>query len=83
VSVAGDFNSWKNGDMLLSKDRNGVWSLTKKLKIDKTKQFYAYKFIIDDSKWVTNHKELKVWDEHGHENNKIIMYSSLGQQDEL
>jgi hypothetical protein len=74
VSVAGDFNMWKNGDILLKKDIRGVWSLTKKLKIDKTKQFYQYKFIIDDAKWVTSDKELKTWDEHGHENNKINMH---------
>lgn len=71
VSVAGDFNMWKNGDILLRKDIRGVWSVTKKLKIDKTKAIYQYKFIIDDAKWVTSNLELKIWDEHGHENNKI------------
>lgn len=31
VSVAGDFNEWKNDQFYLSKDENGIWCGTKGL----------------------------------------------------
>jgi len=45
VSIVGDFNNWNPENDLLSKRKNGVWSLKKKL----SPGIYKYKYIIDDN----------------------------------
>lgn len=55
VSVAGEFNEWNADDIWLKRDENGAWRCTKKLKIDKEKEKYQYKFVINGSEWVHNH----------------------------
>jgi len=78
VSVAGEFNSWKP-DFYLKKNEEGIWKGTKKLEIDRTKEFYSYKFVIDETNWTVNHNEPKTWDHGGNENN-IVHIPKVGAE---
>jgi 1,4-alpha-glucan branching enzyme len=46
IAIVGDFNNWNPEHDLLTKGKNNVWTITKKLQPGK----YRYKFIID-GKW--------------------------------
>jgi 1,4-alpha-glucan branching enzyme len=47
VNLAGDFNSWSTSDDALTKNADGVWTISKKLDAGT----YSYKFFIDGSLW--------------------------------
>lgn len=43
------------------------------LKIDRNKEHYEYKFIIDEADWVINEEEPICTDPQGNQNNKVDM----------
>ena len=49
VAVAGSFNNWdKTSDLMNDDDRDGIWTLEKKLPPGK----HYYKFVINDQDWI-------------------------------
>ncbi len=63
VSVAGDFNQWKPGELNLKRGSSGLWELSVALPRGAT---YTYDFLIDDSQWVADpHSESRVDDGFG------------------
>jgi len=50
VAVAGTFNKWKVDANLLTKQENGVWTISIPLKPGE----YSYMFIVDGKAWVTD-----------------------------
>jgi len=82
VHIAGDFNGWKPDDIELKKDEtDGLWKGSKMLKIDKAKDFYQYKFIIDGVDWVINDLEPICTDPQGNQNNKEDVPSGVKKFD--
>ncbi|MDD7795497.1 pullulanase X25 domain-containing protein [Clostridium sp. 'White wine YQ'] len=51
VYLAGSMTDWGNGKKLMTKDSQGVWSIT--LRLGDEEKDYEYKFIVGD-KWVTD-----------------------------
>ena len=45
--VVGEFNDWKNDEFVLYKESNGIWKGMRSLLVNKDKDFYQYKFVID------------------------------------
>jgi hypothetical protein len=64
---------------MMKKDKNGVWRCTKNLKVDKAKDKYQYKYVIDGSEWVHNHATANCTDLQGNTNNCITMPGSSEQ----
>jgi anti-sigma factor RsiW len=50
VAVAGTFNKWKTDANVLTKQENGVWTISIPLKPGE----YSYMFIVDGKAWVTD-----------------------------
>ena len=50
VSVAGTFNKWKVDANVLTKQENGVWTISIPLKPGE----YNYMFVVDGKAWVTD-----------------------------
>jgi hypothetical protein len=50
VAVAGTFNKWKADANMLTKQENGIWTITIPLKPGE----YSYMFIVDGKAWVTD-----------------------------
>jgi anti-sigma factor RsiW len=50
VSVAGTFNKWKTDANVLTKQENGVWTISIPLKPGE----YSYMFVVDGKAWVTD-----------------------------
>lgn len=50
VAVAGTFNKWKADANMLTKQENGVWTISIPLKPGE----YSYMFIVDGKAWVTD-----------------------------
>lgn len=49
ISIVGDFNNWNPENDLLTKDKNNIWQITKKLQPG----IYRYKYVID-GQWVAD-----------------------------
>lgn len=82
VHIAGEFNAWKPDDIELKKDEtDGLWKCSKMLKIDKAKEFYQYKFIIDGADWIINDLEPICTDPQGNQNNKVDVPSGVKKFD--
>jgi 1,4-alpha-glucan branching enzyme len=43
VSLAGDFNAWNPGDLLLKRDKKGIW----KTSVNLFPGVYQYRFLVD------------------------------------
>ncbi|PWW31104.1 glycosidase [Cytobacillus oceanisediminis] len=50
VRIAGSFTDWKNKAIEMTKGENNIWSKT----INLSPGVYEYKFILDDSNWITD-----------------------------
>lgn len=50
VQLAGDMTEWQSGAIEMTKDAQGIWSLTKEIAPGK----YGYKFIVNESDWKTD-----------------------------
>jgi hypothetical protein len=62
---------------LLEKDQKGVWRGTETLPIDKSKDYYQYKFVINDDTWVLNDKLPQRTSQEGHQNNCIDLTEQI------
>lgn len=47
VVLAGNFNSWNESDLLMKRDKEGMWKLGLRLNPGR----YEYKFIVDNQWW--------------------------------
>ena len=56
VALAGDFNQWQKNADALTKDFSGCWKITKVLKPG----IFQYKFVIDDTLWVSDSSNPKL-----------------------
>jgi 1,4-alpha-glucan branching enzyme len=68
VAVAGEFNGWK--PTIFLEKTGSTWKSTVSLPIDSRSQ-YQYKFIVNDTEWVTNPDAPKAYDSKGKENNCV------------
>ncbi|MCQ2587339.1 MAG: isoamylase early set domain-containing protein [Treponema sp.] len=48
INIAGDFNSWSSTDTPLKKSKNGSFSVSIELDVDKE---YQFRYLFDGSKW--------------------------------
>lgn len=63
VSVAGDWNGWRPGELKLKAGQNGVWEITIPLRRG---AIYTYDFLIDGQRWVPDpHSESQIDDGFG------------------
>jgi len=63
VSVAGDWNRWRPGELNLTAGQNGVWEITVPLRRG---AIYTYDFLIDGRQWVPDpHSESQIDDGFG------------------
>jgi hypothetical protein len=63
VSLAGDFNGWRAGELPLKQGQSGVWEITVPLH---TGVIYTYDFLIDGQQWIPDpHSETQVDDGFG------------------
>ncbi len=63
VSLAGDFNQWRPGELNLKRGQNGTWEITVALPRG---TISTYDFLIDDGQWVADpHSESRIDDGFG------------------
>ena len=63
VSLVGDFNGWRPGQLNLKPAQNGVWEITIALRKG---AIYTYNFLIDDERWMPDpHSESQIDDGFG------------------
>ncbi|HUI72296.1 MAG TPA: isoamylase early set domain-containing protein [Spirochaetia bacterium] len=63
VSVAGDWNAWRPGELKLKAGQNGVWEITVPLRRG---AIYTYDFQIDGRQWIPDpHSESQIDDGFG------------------
>jgi hypothetical protein len=63
VSLVGDFNGWRTGELILKQGQSGVWEITVPLR---TEAIYTYDFLIDGQQWIPDpHSETQVDDGFG------------------
>lgn len=72
--MAGEFNQWNSKLCQLKKDpKTNIWS--REVDIlkpeDESISTIKFKFVINDSNWVTNYQLPKVKEKDGHENNIV------------
>jgi len=48
VSVAGSFNGWQVGALVMARDSSGLWSATAALPVGE----HRYEFVVDSTRWV-------------------------------
>ncbi len=53
VNIAGDFNSWSSTDTPLKKEKDGSFSVTLKLDVNKE---YQFRYLLDGYKWENDWK---------------------------
>jgi len=64
VSLAGDFNNWKQNEFFLENNGQGSWQISILLKPGN----YQYKFVINENNWILDPQGEKVLTPHGQEN---------------
>jgi 1,4-alpha-glucan branching enzyme len=68
VALVGDFNHWNRYGQSLRKNPAGVWEIT----VDLAPGRYQYKFLVNDSQWVTDPKaQAKASNQYGTDNSVI------------
>ena len=70
VSVAGSFNGWRVGALVMSRDANGNWNATVALPVGE----HRYQFVVNGNRWVpdpTAHAEVD--DGFGGTNSVIVV----------
>ena len=70
VSVAGTFNGWRVGALVMARDSSGLWSATTALPVGE----HRYEFVVDGTRWVpdpTAHAEVD--DGFGGRNSVIVV----------
>ena len=68
VAVAGTFNKWKADAHMLTKQENGVWTVSIPLKPGE----YSYMFIVDGKAWVTD-PNAETYHDDGFGNKNAVM----------
>ena len=68
VAVAGTFNKWKADANVLTKQENGVWTISIPLKPGE----YSYMFIVDGKAWVTD-PNAETYSDDGFGNKNAVM----------
>ncbi len=68
VAVAGTFNKWKADANMLTRQENGVWTITIPLKPGE----YSYMFIVDGKAWVTD-PNAETYNDDGFGNKNAVM----------
>ncbi len=68
VAVAGTFNKWKADANMLTRQENGVWTITIPLKPGE----YSYMFIVDGKAWVTD-PNAETYSDDGYGNKNAVM----------
>jgi 1,4-alpha-glucan branching enzyme len=71
VAVAGDFNRWSTAATPLERNGSGLWST--EIDVPRAGRF-AYKFIIDGTRWVEDPGNgMKAPDNHGGLNSVLVI----------
>ncbi len=69
VSLAGDWNGWRPGELKLKEGQNGIWEITVPLRAG---AIYTYDFLIDGQQWVPDpHSESQIDDGFGGQNSVL------------
>jgi hypothetical protein len=68
VTVAGTFNKWKADAHMLTKQENGIWTVSIPLKPGE----YSYMFVVDGKAWVTDPKA-ETYRDDGFGNRNAVM----------
>ncbi len=72
VAVAGTFNKWKTDSHVLTKQENGVWTISLPLKPGE----HSYMFIVDGKAWVTD-PNAEAYRDDGFGNQNAVMRVSI------
>ncbi len=68
VALVGDFNVWNHWSHMMRKNPSGLWEATVELAPGR----YQYKFLVNDSQWVTDPKaQAKASNQYGTDNSVI------------
>ena len=68
VALVGDFNSWNRFGHMMRKVPSGLWEIT----VELTPGRYQYKFLVNDSQWLTDPKVKEQASNQYGTNNSVI-----------
>lgn len=69
IFLTGDFNDWRQDDIRLQQDRNGVWQASIDLPMGRT---YQFRYLIDGQWRTDSHADGYATNEFGTENSVVI-----------